>query len=297
MAARRATSSGPPPPSPVVVAAAALADSLLSFDAHAALEASRFAVARSELFFIVSWAHPTLTAAFVAGAYAIHIALVSLGLPVTIMVAHLASLALVVAAVSSIANAMQPGLALPQPCLPIDSGAVVHMSRVLGDSINTAVSVANSLLTWADPAASLRALAYTFLCSRAAPLVASSMAPIATVSFAAIAAPLYLRQQATIDTLWERRVLPLLRSVESTVRHNVVFRLVWVFVGPCARQCIILAASATRLASCAYRGPLQVTLLQARAFSLAAPPNTLPVLTGGEFSVSHISSPGAVRQV
>lgn len=209
-----------PPPSP---AAAVIAALKAPADVPAAMAASRFAAAKTEAFFALSWARPPLTAAIVGAAIALYIATTAYGYALPAIGAHAAVAALAVAAAVAVHNALNPGVAVRQLTVPFDRDAIVHLSRVLADAAIACLERANALLSWADAAASARALAYALLIARFVPALVAPGALLLAVLVVAAAAPAYARTQAAVDGAWDAHVAPALRTAEAAVSCAVAW--------------------------------------------------------------------------
>lgn len=183
--------------------------------------ASRFPAVRSSTFTAVSWVNPLFSAALLLGILGLWTAgsLAELSLPA--IASNLALLGLLgggaIAAYNwQAASSGRPPLPVSLS-LPIAPRDVEHACASIGSAAGGAIASLNFLLSWREPVASLRALAYAWLLSRFAFLLAPGW--LVTLSLLAfLAAPAYLLNAPVIDSLYTTQLLPKANAAAAAVR-------------------------------------------------------------------------------
>lgn len=159
-----ALATPPPSPPPRAPTTAALA---------AARAASRLAFLRSELASPFTWVDARASALACSLALALAVAHVWQGFSLAAIGCHVGAVALLLAAAVRLHNSLNSGsVALPQLAIPLGRASVARLAALLADRAGVVVDAANAALTWDQPAASARALAYAWLAGRLAWLAA-----------------------------------------------------------------------------------------------------------------------------
>jgi hypothetical protein len=139
----------------------------------AARAASRVAFVRSELAAPFTWVDARASALACSLTLALALAHVWQGYSLAAIACHVGAVALLLAAAIHLHNSLNAGsVALPQLSIPLGRASVARLAALLADRAGSAVEAANAALSWEQPAASARALAYVWLAGRLAWLAA-----------------------------------------------------------------------------------------------------------------------------